>query len=74
MVSDSQMIQEKQQDLLDSLLHQFRNPLTALRTFGKLLMKRLQPGDKNREVATSIVRESERLQELLQKFCISVPV
>ncbi|BAZ12729.1 GAF sensor signal transduction histidine kinase [Calothrix sp. NIES-4071] len=64
----SQMIQEKQQDLLDSLLHQFRNPLTALRTFGKLLMKRLQPGDKNREVATSIVRESERLQELLQKF------
>lgn len=64
----SQIIQEKQQDLLDSLLHQFRNPLTALRTFGKLLMKRLQPGDKNREVATSIVRESDRLQELLQKF------
>ncbi|OKH44587.1 sensor histidine kinase [Calothrix sp. HK-06] len=64
----SQIIQEKQQDLLDSLLHQFRNPLTALRTFGKLLMKRLQPGDRNREVATSIVRESDRLQELLQKF------
>ncbi|MBF2066120.1 MAG: HAMP domain-containing histidine kinase [Calothrix sp. C42_A2020_038] len=64
----SQLLQEKQQDLLDSLLHQFRNPLTALRTFGKLLLKRLQPGDKNREVATSIVRESDRLQELLQKF------
>jgi signal transduction histidine kinase len=64
----SQILQEKQQDLLDSLLHQFRNPLTALRTFGKLLLKRLQPEDKNRDVATSIVRESERLQELLQKF------
>ncbi|NJL63271.1 MAG: HAMP domain-containing histidine kinase [Methylacidiphilales bacterium] len=64
----SQIIQEKQQDLLDSLLHQFRNPLTALRTFGKLLMKRLQPGDRNRDAAESIVRESDRLQELLKKF------
>jgi signal transduction histidine kinase len=63
-----QMLQEKQQDLLDNLLHQFRNPLTALRTFGKLLMKRLRPGDTNREVAESIVRESDRLQELLKKF------
>ncbi|MCX7594666.1 MAG: HAMP domain-containing histidine kinase [Fischerella sp.] len=63
-----QILQEKQQDLLDSLLHQFRNPLTALRTFGKLLMKRLRPGDTNREVAESIVRESDRLQELLKNF------
>ncbi|AKG23892.1 GAF domain-containing sensor histidine kinase [Calothrix sp. 336/3] len=63
-----QILQEKQQDLLDNLLHQFRNPLTALRTFGKLLMKRLRSGDANREVAVSIVRESDRLQELLQKF------
>ncbi len=64
----SQILQEKQQDLLDNLLHQFRNPLTALRTFGKLLMKRLGTADANREVAASIVRESDRLQELLQKF------
>lgn len=64
----SQILQEKQRDLLDNLLHQFRNPLTALRTFGKLLMKRLGVGDVNREVAASIVRESDRLQELLQKF------
>ena len=64
----SQILQEKQQDLLDNLLHQFRNPLTALRTFGKLLMKRLGAGDVNREVAASIVRESDRLEELLQKF------
>src|SRR5579883_1302803 len=63
-----QILQEKQQDLLDNLLHQFRNPLTALRTFGKLLLKRLRPGDANREAATSIVRESDRLEELLQQF------
>ncbi|MBD2435736.1 GAF domain-containing sensor histidine kinase [Nostoc sp. FACHB-110] len=63
-----QILQEQQQDLLDNLLHQFRNPLTALRTFGKLLFKRLRPGDPNREVGANIVRESDRLQELLQQF------
>ncbi len=63
-----QILQEQQQDLLDNLLHQFRNPLTALRTFGKLLVKRLQPESANGDVAVSIVRESDRLQELLQKF------
>jgi signal transduction histidine kinase len=63
-----QILQEQQQDLLDNLLHQFRNPLTALRTFGKLLFKRLRPGDPNREVGANIVRESDHLQELLQQF------
>lgn len=63
-----QIFQDEQRDLLDNLLHQFRNPLTAIRTFGKLLFKRLRPGDHNRDVATSIVRESDRLQELLQQF------
>ncbi|MGD1910159.1 MAG: sensor histidine kinase [Rivularia sp. (in: cyanobacteria)] len=63
-----QIMQERQLDLMDNLLHQFRNPLTALRTFGKLLTKRLRPKDANREAALSIVRESDRLKELLQKF------
>ncbi|MBD2386169.1 sensor histidine kinase [Cylindrospermum sp. FACHB-282] len=63
-----QILQEKQRDLLDNLLHQFRNPLTALRTFGQLLLKRLRPADLNRDVATSIVRESDRLKELLLQF------
>ncbi|TAE59711.1 MAG: GAF domain-containing protein [Nostocales cyanobacterium] len=63
-----QILQEQQRDLLDNLLHQFRNPLTAIRTFGKLLLKRLRPADPNQEVASSIVRESDRLKELLQQF------
>ena len=67
-LSQQQRLQAKQRDLLDNLLHQFRNPLTALRTFGKLLLKRLLPGDPNRAVADNIVRESDRLQELLQQF------
>ncbi|MDZ7957259.1 MAG: ATP-binding protein [Aulosira sp. DedQUE10] len=63
-----QILQEQQRDLLDNLLHQFRNPLTAIKTFGKLLMKRLRAGDPNRDVAGNIIRESDRLQELLLQF------
>lgn len=63
-----QILRARQHDILDDLLHQFRNPLTALRTFGKLLLKRLHPGDPNRDVAQSIVRESDRLKELLEQF------
>jgi signal transduction histidine kinase len=65
---EQQILQERQRDLLDNLLHQFRNPLTALRTFGKLLLKRLRPGDPNRDIGANIVRESDRLEELLQQF------
>jgi signal transduction histidine kinase len=60
-----QQLQAQQHDVMDNLVHQFRNPLTALRTFGKLLLKRLPEEDRNREAAASIVRESDRLQELL---------
>ena len=55
-------------DRLDNLLHQLRNPLTALRTFSKLLIKRLLPEDSNQSVAQSILRESDRLQDLLRQF------
>jgi signal transduction histidine kinase len=58
----------QQRDILDNLLHQFRNPLTALKIFGKLLFKRLQPGDPNQDYAGSIVQESDRLQEMVQNF------
>jgi signal transduction histidine kinase len=67
-----QQIQLQQQDLLHNLLHQLRNPLTAIRTFGKLLIKRLQSEDPNQTVANSIVRESDRLQELLQHLEIAI--
>ena len=71
-----QQLQLQQQNILHNLLHQLRNPLTAIRTFGKLLIKRLQPGDPHRGFANSIVRESDRLQELLQHLesAIDLPV
>lgn len=71
-LAQQRLKQAQQHDHLDDLLHQFRNPLTAVRTFGKLLMRRFLPGDKNREAASSIVRESDRLQELLQEFDASL--
>ncbi len=67
-IQHQHLLKGQQTDLFDNLLHQFRNPLTALKTFGKLLLKRLLPDDPNRGVATSIVQESDRLQELLVQF------
>mgnify|MGYP006427122969 CR=1 FL=1 len=60
--------QEQQRDRLADILHQLRNPLMALRTFGKLLLKRLNPEEnqKSRSFAENIMRESDRLQQLLQ--------
>ena len=67
-LQNKRLVQDRQSKILHDLLHQFRNPLTALRTFGKLLLKRLQPEDGNHKIATGIIRESDRLQELLQQF------
>lgn len=63
-----QVLQSQQRDQMDDLVHQFRNPLTAVRTFGKLLLRRVTPEDENRTVAEGIVRESDRLQDLLRQF------
>ena len=57
-----------ERDRLEDLLHQLRNPLTALRTFGKLLVKRLLPEDANRKIAQSLLEQSDRFQQLLEQF------
>jgi signal transduction histidine kinase len=61
-------LRQVEQDRLAILLHQLRNPLTALRTFSKLLLKRLLPEDRNHSVAQNILRESNHLEELLKQF------
>lgn len=68
-----QQQQLRQRERLHDWLHQVRNPLTALRTFGKLLQKRLR-GDGNEELAANLLRESERLQELLAKADAAIDV
>lgn len=55
-------------DRLDNLLHQLRNPLTALRTFGRLLLKRILPNDPNGKLVESILAQSDRFQALLEQF------
>ncbi|WP_264321838.1 sensor histidine kinase, partial [Zarconia navalis] len=63
-----QQLHDRQRDLFDNLLHQLRNPLSALKIFGKLLLKRLKPGDTSQNFVQNILRESEHIQELLQQF------
>jgi signal transduction histidine kinase len=62
------LVYRQQHDVMDNLIHQLRNSLTALQTFGKLILKRLLPGDSNQELATSLVRETDRLKDLAQQL------
>ena len=61
-----------QQEQLSNLLHQLRNPLTALRTFSKLLLKRLLPEDRNRSITQNILQQSDRLTQLIDRFAAEV--
>lgn len=47
-------------------VHQIRSPITALVTFGHVLLRKLPPGDELRQLAKSIVVEAMRLDVLLQ--------
>ena len=62
------LLEAQQQQTLSTLLHQFRNPLTTLRTLGKLVLKRVKPKDTNRELIASMVQESSHLELLLRQF------
>ncbi len=71
-LNQRQLNQADQSETFQNLLHQFRNPLTALQTFGKLMVKRLPIEDTNRPIAEGIVRESRRLQDLAEHFDTAV--
>ena len=55
----------QQTDFLSTLLHQLRNPLTAIRTFAQLLLRRILPEDPNQKFVRSLLRETAHMQELL---------
>lgn len=73
-LSTKRELQSRQSEIFHNLLHQFRNPLTAVTTFGQLLVRRLEPEDPNKKVATGIVRESKRLREMVANFDQTVAV
>ena len=51
----------QQDDQLRLLVHQLRNPLTALRTFGQLLLRRLDRDPLNRPVVENLLAEQRQL-------------
>jgi signal transduction histidine kinase len=67
-----QSLKTQQHHVLTNLLHQFRNPLTTLRTLSSLLFKRLLPSDPNQRLAFNLLQESDRLQGLLQQFDLAI--
>ena len=57
---------ESLRKMLSETLHQVKNSLSAMRMFGKLLLRRLPGNDKmNRELAKDILIQSDRLVDLL---------
>lgn len=71
-MQDEHHIFAQQSERFHELLHQLRNPLTALQTFGKLLLKRLSSEDKNRGLALNMLRESDRMKDLLRYFDVAL--
>ncbi|MGF1460920.1 MAG: ATP-binding protein [Leptolyngbyaceae cyanobacterium] len=61
-------VQAQQSDRFHELLHQLKSPLTALKTFGRLLNRRLPSEDPNQRLVSNMLRESDRMQELLGYF------
>ena len=51
-----------QEEQLRLLVHQLRNPLTALRTFGHLLLRRLEKDSDNRSLVEGLLAEERQLQ------------
>jgi len=53
---------QQQREQLKVLLHQLRNPLAALRTFGQLLLRRLEHDPRNRPLVEGLLQEEHQLQ------------
>jgi signal transduction histidine kinase len=67
LVASQQRHYEEQSNFFASLLHQLRNPLTAIRTFAQLLSRRIVDSDPNQKFVTGILRETQHIQDLLSE-------
>jgi signal transduction histidine kinase len=60
----AELIRQREQTKL--LLHQLRNPLAALRTFGQLLLRRLEPGSPHRSLVEGLLAEERQLNRYVE--------
>lgn len=67
LVANQQRSYEAQSNFFASLLHQLRNPLTAIRTFAQLLSRRIIESDPNQKFVAGILRETQHIQDLLSE-------
>ncbi|MFN9610265.1 MAG: histidine kinase dimerization/phospho-acceptor domain-containing protein, partial [Pseudanabaena sp.] len=74
LVANQQRNYEQQSNFLSSLLHQLRNPLTAIRTFGQLLSRRIVTDDPNQKFVKGILRETQHIQDLLSEIDRPTPL
>ncbi|MCP9809463.1 HAMP domain-containing histidine kinase [Cyanobium sp. HWJ4-Hawea] len=56
----------QQQEQLALLVHQLRNPLAALRTFGQLLLRRLEQDSLNRPLVEGLLAEERQLNRYVE--------
>lgn len=57
---------QHQRERTTLLLHQLRNPLAALRTFGQLLLRRLEPGSPHRDLVEGLLAEERQLNRYVE--------
>ena len=50
------------------IIHQLRNPLAALRTYAKLLIKRLGPDDDSIEIVEQMIIEQKQINKYMESF------
>jgi signal transduction histidine kinase len=74
LAANQQRSYEQQSSFWASLLHQLRNPLTAIRTFAQLLSRRIVAEDPNQKFVVGILREAQHIQDLLSEADRPVPL
>jgi signal transduction histidine kinase len=57
---------EAQEEQLRLLVHQLRNPLTAVRTFGHLLLRRLKEDNDSRSLVEGLLAEERQLNKYVE--------
>ena len=57
---------EAQEEQLRLLVHQLRNPLTALRTFGHLLLRRVKEDSDSRSLVEGLLEEERQLNKYVE--------